>query len=246
MHLHWKAVIALRPEGLLTPAARCRRLHVTCSLLQDSITTRLNMTIIIVAGIGTDVGKTIASAVLMKALQADYWKPIQCGDADHSDCRTIAQLVPNEQHRIHPSTYTFEAPLSPHHAARLQNIQIDIESIKLPETNRPLIIESAGGILVPLTTTLSTMDLFSRWNAQWILVSRHYIGSINHTLLTIESMKLRGIKLLGLIFNGVPNPDSEEAILAISEMNMIGRLNPEPIFNPQIIQRYAGQWQLHL
>ncbi|MBA2727231.1 MAG: dethiobiotin synthase [Parachlamydiaceae bacterium] len=202
------------------------------------------MTKIIVAGIGTDVGKTVVSAVLMTALQADYWKPVQCSDVDHSDCQTIRQFVPNGHHRVYTSAYTFKAPLSPHHAARLQNVQIDINAIKLPETNRPLIIESCGGIFVPLSKAVLTIDLFCSWKVQWILVSRHYTGSINHTLLTIEAMKSRGIDLLGLIFNGEPNPDSEEAILAISKVNMIGRLLPEPILNPQIIQRYAKQWHL--
>jgi dethiobiotin synthetase len=199
---------------------------------------------IIVAGNGTDVGKTIASAVLTTKLQADYWKPVQCGFPGACDSSVIGQLVDSRQHRIHPSSYFLKAFLSPHHAARLENIEIDTSKIIPPSTDRMLVIESVGGIMASLTTTTLTIDLFEQWEAQWVLVCKHYLGSINHTLLTIEALKRRGIKLLGLIFNGEPNPDSEAVIIANSRLPVIGRLLPEPILDINIIQRYATQWHI--
>ncbi len=199
---------------------------------------------IIVAGNGTEVGKTIASAVLVTKLKADYWKPVQCGDPTSSDCDTISRLVDNQSHQIHPPTYTLKAFLSPHHAASLENISIDTSTITPPKTERPIIIESVGGVLVPFTTSTLSIDLFQQWSARWIIVSRHYLGSINHTLLTIDSLKMRGISILGIIFNGDPNPYSESAIIQYSKLPIIGRLLPEPSFNIDIIQRYTEQWHL--
>lgn len=194
---------------------------------------------IIVCGCGTDVGKTIVSAILVHALKADYWKPIQCGY--DSDTHTIKTLV-KECHTF-PSTYTFSAALSPHHAARLEDLEIDVTKITPPITSRPLIIEMAGGILVPLNNKTLALDLFAHWEAHWILVSKHYLGSINHTLLTSEALKQRNIQLHGIIFNGAPNPDTESAILHFSKLPSMGRLRPEPSINPKTIERYSRQWK---
>ncbi len=197
---------------------------------------------IMVAGIDTNVGKTVTSAILTTLLNGDYWKPIQCGEPDTAMMKHL--LDPH--YRIHPPSYSLKAPLSPHHAARLENTTINLNTIIPPVTTRPLIIEGAGGIFVPLTSNILTMDLFQSWDCQWVLVSKHYLGSINHTLLTIDALKKRRIPLLGIIFNGEPNPDSETAILEISGLPLLGRLLPEPQINPQTIQRYAKQWQLKL
>ncbi len=194
---------------------------------------------IMVAGIGTDVGKTVVSAILTILLKGDYWKPIECGN---SDTETMKSWINNT---IHPSAYSLKAPLSPHHAARLENLSIERDSITLPNTKRPLIIEGVGGILVPVTTGTTTMDLFKKWDCQWVIVSKHYLGSINHTLLTIEVLKRLEISILGLIFNGDPNPDSEEAILEISKVPLLGRLLPEDHINLKTIQRYAELWRPH-
>ena len=190
---------------------------------------------IIVAGIGTDVGKTAVSSILSLLFKADYWKPIQCGDDS---------MMP-QGITVHPPAYTFKAPLSPHHAARLENTTINWETIIPPQTTCPLIIESIGGIFVPLTTNLLSIDLFQSWHCQWVVVSKHYLGSINHTLLTIEVLKWHQIPLLGLIFNGMPHPDTEEAILNITQLPLLGRLLPEPFIDQQVIKRYVKQWQTH-
>lgn len=198
---------------------------------------------IMVAGIGTDVGKTIVSAILTTLLKGDYWKPIQCGDETNSDTAMVKRWLDTTRHTIHLPAYSLKAPLSPHHAARLENTLIRLDSIILPQTTRPLIIEGVGGIFVPLTPKISSLDLFKSWNCQWIVVSRHYLGSINHTLLTLEVLKKLHLLILGIVFNGEPNPDSESAILEISQVPVLGRLLPEANLNPKTIQRYATQWQ---
>lgn len=203
------------------------------------------MSRIMVAGIGTDVGKTVVSAILTTFLQGDYWKPIQCGDEENSDTTTMKDWLDPTNHTIHTPAYSLKAPLSPHHAARLENILIKGDSIPLPQTTRPLIIEGVGGIFVPLTSNISSLDLFKSWNCQWVIVSKHYLGSINHTLLTLEVLKKLGLPILGIIFNGEPNPDSESAILEISQVPFLGRLLPEANINQKTIQRYAKQWQPH-
>lgn len=194
---------------------------------------------IMVAGIGTDVGKTVVSAILTTLLKGEYWKPIQCGESDSEVVKNWIDAF------IHPPAYSLKTPLSPHHAARLENTIIHWESISVPQTSRPLIIEGVGGILAPLTTSTLSIDLFKSWNCQWVVVSKHYLGSINHTLLTINVLKQLGIPLLGILFNGECNPDSEEAILKIAQLPVLGRLYPEALINSQTIQRYAKQWQPH-
>lgn len=198
---------------------------------------------IMVAGIGTDVGKTIVSAILTTLLNGDYWKPIQCGDERNSDTVTVKKWLDTTMHTIHPPAYSLEAPLSPHHAARLENTLIRLDSINLPQTTRPLIIEGVGGILVPLAPNLLSIDLFKSWDCKWVIVSKHYLGSINHTLLTVEVLKQLCLPILGIIFNGESNSDSEAAILEISQLPLLGRLLPEANLNTQTIQRYAKQWQ---
>lgn len=197
---------------------------------------------IMVAGIGTDVGKTVVSAVLTHLLQADYWKPFQCGAEEMSDSVTIKNWINIKNQTIHPSAYSFKAPLSPHHAASLESIEINFDLVKIPETKSSLIIEGVGGVFVPLTRQSLSIDLFKEWNCRWIIVSKHYLGSINHTLLTIEALKKISIPILGIIFNGEINHESEAAILNISNLPFLGRLLPEKNLNLQTIQRYAEEW----
>lgn len=198
---------------------------------------------IIVAGSGTDVGKTVVSAILTTLLEGDYWKPVECGHGEESDTATMKKLIDTSRHRIYPSAYSFQAALSPHQAARLENISINLDCIVPPLTTRTLIIESAGGIFVPLSTKALSIDLFKSWESTWIIVSKHYLGSINHTLLTLDALKRQNISVMGLIFNGVANPDSEGAILEFSKLPLLGRLLPETNLNAQTIQRYAKQWK---
>lgn len=200
---------------------------------------------IMVAGISTDVGKTIVSAILTMLFNGDYWKPIQCGDEENSDTSMMKKWLDMTRHSIYAPAYSLCAPLSPHHAARLENSVIQLNTIALPQTTRPLIIEGVGGILVPLTMKTLAIELFASWNCKWVIVSKHYLGSINHTLLSIEALKQRHIPILGLIFNGEPNPDSESAILEISQLPILGRLLPEASFTSKIFQMYVKQWQPH-
>ncbi len=197
---------------------------------------------VVVAGIGTEVGKTITSAILTTLFRGDYWKPIQSGEKN-PDLDVIAGLLSSSDHEIYPPAYSFKAPLSPHHAARLENIIIDPQKISPPLTNRPLIVEMSGGIFVPLNKDYLSIDLFQPWDAKWVIVSRHYLGSINHTLLTIEALKNRGVDILGIVFNGKPNPDSETAILKFAQIPLLGRLLPEKTINSLTIKRYTKKWK---
>jgi len=194
---------------------------------------------IIVAGIGTEVGKTLVSTILTHLFDGDYWKPIDCGNSD-------TPWVKKWHRRVHPPAYSLSGLCSPHQAARLENITIRPETIELPKTSRTLIIEGVGGILVPLTTTQTTLDLFKTWEGKWIVVSKHYLGSINHTLLTVETLKNHSIPLLGIIFNGEPNPDSEEAILEITKLPCLGKLLPEAEINHTTLEKYATLWRHNL
>jgi dethiobiotin synthetase len=196
---------------------------------------------LIVTGPGTEVGKTVVSAILTSIFQADYWKPIECGNQECSDTEVMKTLI-NPLSQVHPPMYSFKAPLSPHQAARLEHIQIDPYLIIPPKTTRPLVIETAGGILVPLNPHTLTLDLFESWKGLWVIVSKHYLGSINHTLLTVEKLKQRNASILGLIFNGEPNADTEEAILHFSNLPFLGRLLPEKQININIIPHYVEQW----
>jgi dethiobiotin synthetase len=197
---------------------------------------------IIVAGIGTDVGKTVVSAILTCALKADFWKPIESGD---SDTERIKKLLDSSKHTIFTPIYSLKNALSPHHAAHIENVSIEMNQLVMPKTDKTLVIETPGGVLVPVTYDTVSLDHFKTWNADWILVSRHYLGSINHTLLTIEALKLRRISIRGLIFNG-DNPDSEKAILNISKVPTLGKLLPEEEINQNTIQKYAKQWKQQL
>jgi len=167
---------------------------------------------IFITGIGTDVGKTIVSAIIVEMLQADYWKPIQAGDLDNSDTIKVRQLVNNPVSVFHPEAYRLTQPFSPHKAADLDGIVIDINNIVAPITNNQLIIEGAGGLMVPLNNTLLVIDLIEHLEADVILVSRNYLGSINHTLLSVEALLNRGINIKAIVFNGDADEYSQNII----------------------------------
>jgi dethiobiotin synthetase len=203
-----------------------------------------------VTGIGTDVGKTIASAILVEALQADYWKPIQAGDLDHSDSSKIKFLIssrdfgtnPETSGQIFPNSYKLNTPASPHYAAQLDGIAIDLNQIKEPKTTNHMVIEGAGGLLVPLNDTACIIDLIQK-DYEVILVSRHYLGSINHTLLSLEALKSKNIPCAGIIFSGDENPATESIILAKSGVKCIGRIENEPYFDANVIAYYADKFK---
>ncbi|MEY2692577.1 MAG: dethiobiotin synthase [Bacteroidota bacterium] len=195
-----------------------------------------------VTGIGTDVGKTIASAILVEALQADYWKPIQAGDLEHSDSSKIKSQISNSKSQVFPNSYKLNTPASPHYAAQLDGITIDFSQIKEPNTSNHLVIEGAGGLLVPLNDTACIIDLIQK-DYEVILVSRHYLGSINHTLLSLDALKNRNIPCAGLIFSGDENPATESIILSKSGVKCIGRIDQEPYFDANVIAYYADKFK---
>jgi dethiobiotin synthetase len=181
---------------------------------------------VVVAGIGTDVGKTVASAVLCEALGADYWKPVQSGTDDVApDSVTVSALIRDGAKRVHPSSYSFKKSLSPHAAADAEGVGIDLDRITPPTTSAPLVIELAGGILVPLSEEKTNLDLIERLCLPVVVVSQHYLGSINHTLLTCEVLKAHGVTIAGILFNGsVELPGTESVIQKMTGIATIGRL----------------------
>lgn len=198
-----------------------------------------------ITGIGTDVGKTITSAIVVEALQADYWKPIQAGDLDNSDSHKIQKYISNKKTVIHENSYKLNTPASPHYAAELDNITIDLKKISEPKTKNHLVIEGAGGILVPLNDNDCIIDLIKP-DYKVIIVSRHYLGSINHTLLTFEALKSRNISVVGIIFSGDENKATENIILSKTKAKLIGRIENEPYFDQNVIRYYSDMFRENL
>ncbi len=200
---------------------------------------------IFVTGIGTDVGKTVVSAILVEALQADYWKPVQAGDLDFSDTDRVRQLVSNAKSCFHASSYALNTPMSPHAAADLDGIRIEKEEILEPTTSNDLIIEGAGGVLVPLNEKDTLIDLI-RDDYMTVVVSRNYLGSINHTLLTLEALRSRGKNICGLVFNGEEVPTTEAIIRELGNVPVIGRVLHEEQIDARVISKYAEQFRTKL
>lgn len=176
-----------------------------------------------VTGIDTNVGKTVVSAILVEALKADYWKPIQSGSIEGCDSDFIREYTTNAG-KIYKEVYALKEPVSPHLAAKYDNKIIDLQSIKIKNENNNLIVEGAGGVLVPLSTNILIIDLIKSLQLPVIVVSKNYLGSINHTLLTIQVLKQYNIPISGIIFNGTPNIDSEEYILKYSQVRLLGKV----------------------
>lgn len=194
---------------------------------------------IFITGIDTDIGKTIASAIFTEALNYDYWKPVQTGGGDTSDTKTVQELVSNNISKFHKESFLLKEPVSPHAAAKLENIQIDINQIKRPQTKNNLIIEGAGGVFVPFNENDCMIDLIKKLSCCAVVVSKNYLGSINHTILTIEALKNKNIPIMGIIFNGDENHESESFILNYTKLKMILRINNEKEIKSDIILSYA-------
>ncbi|MDL5511052.1 dethiobiotin synthase [Arenibacter sp. M-2] len=190
-----------------------------------------------VTGISTDVGKTIASAVMAEALQADYWKPVQTGD--DSDSETISKLISNTKTVIHKSNYSLKAPISPHAAAALEGVYIDHNKITEPKTENHLVIEGAGGVLVPLNDSDTILDIIMP-TYHVIVVVKHYLGSINHSLLTIKWLLLKGYDV-AVLFNGEPNTASEDIITKITGVPVLGRIGQEASLTKEVVRKYAEE-----
>lgn len=201
---------------------------------------------ITIAGIHTNIGKTICSAILCEALGYDYWKPVQAGDTDNTDSDFIRQHVKHLNCTIHPERYKLKTPMSPHHAAKIDGISIDKHSFHLPVTNNQLIVETAGGIMSPLADDFLNIDLMMQINLPVILVSNNYLGSINHTLLTIEALKNRKMNLLGIIFNGEEVSSSRSFILKQSKLPHLFSVPRFEKINHEVIRNFVDNHPINV
>lgn len=202
---------------------------------------------IIVTGIGTGVGKTVCSAVICEALQADYWKPLQSGDLHTLDSGFVNQHT-SESTQIYPEALLLSQPLSPHEAARIDGIEITEEHLELPGFKKQTVIEGAGGVFVPLNDVgLTYLDLFQLWDFPVYVISRHYLGSINHTLLTVNALLGREIQLAGLVINGPRNEASERIYRQHFKDLPITYIPELPELSKEQVQEAARIWkeQLH-
>lgn len=194
-----------------------------------------------ITGISTDVGKTIASAIIVEALEADYWKPVQAGDLENSDSHRVAELISNEKTVIHKSSYELKTAMSPHAAAEIDGIHIEYSEIKEPKTENHLVIEGAGGLLVPLNEEETVLDIIMP-NYKVIVVSRHYLGSINHSLLTINWLLESGYEV-ALLFSGNEHISTENIIANKTGVRVLGRIDEESVFDKATIKKYADKFR---
>jgi dethiobiotin synthetase len=197
---------------------------------------------IVITGTDTDVGKTVFAAALTAAIGGCYWKPVQSGLDQGGDSAAVLRLAGLGPDRVLPEAYRLATPCSPHRAAEIDGVKIDAERLTPPDCDRPLVIEGAGGALVPLTRTLLYADLFACWGAPVVVVARTGLGTINHSLLTIEALRARGIALIGLAFVGDAIEDSEATITEIGKVRRLGRL---PRLDPLTPDTLGGAFATH-
>lgn len=189
---------------------------------------------IIVTGTDTDVGKTVFAAALTRALDAYYWKPVQAGfDESGADRERVAYLSAAPRERILPEAYRLSIACSPHRAAEIDGVAIEPARLALPDLAGPLVVEGAGGVLVPISRTETYLDQFIRWQMPAVLVARTELGTINHSLLSIQALRRGGVPLLGVAFVGNPQEDSENTICAMGQVKRLGRLPLLDVLTPQ-------------
>lgn len=195
------------------------------------------MTALVVTGTDTGVGKTVVAAMLTLALDAVYWKPVQAGIRERTDSATVAALTGLGPAHFIPERYRLSEPLSPHRAAELDGMEIDAHTLLPPEApdRRPLVIEGAGGLMVPLTRRTLYVDVFQRWRAPVVLCARTALGTINHSLLSIEALRTRDIPILGIVFIGDPQADSQRTICDFAQVSCLGRLPWLPELTPDAL-----------
>lgn len=198
-----------------------------------------------ITGISTEVGKTISSAIVVESLQADYWKPIQSGDLDNSDTMKVKSLISNSISTFFPSSYEFDYPASPHLSAQMEGRHIELAHIKRPHSSNTLVIEGAGGLFVPLNERNTILDLMLPTD-KIVLISRHYLGSINHTMLSVEALQRRGLNIFGIIFSGEENTATESWIASYTQIPIIGKIEEEPFFDKNTIKKYADLFKKNL
>lgn len=195
-----------------------------------------------ITAIGTDSGKTFISAIFTEALKADYWKPVQAGHPTDSD--EIRRLISNPESEVLQERYVLETPASPHAAAKIDNVQIKLSDFKIPVGDRPIVVEGAGGIMVPLNDDDTIGDLMKGLDLPVILVSNLYLGNINHTLLSAEYLKAKGVNVAGIVFNGESNPESERVIEKMTGHPVLLRVNKEEHVNKEVVKEYASKLAL--
>lgn len=195
---------------------------------------------VVVTGTDTDVGKTVVAAALAGALHASYWKPVQSGLVDGTDSDTVRALA-GDGVCIVPEIYRLNAPLSPNIAAAREGVRIDRTALTLPDVAGPLVVEGAGGVLVPLADDWLSADQFAAWGLPVILVARTALGTINHSLLSIEALRTRGVEVMGVFFNGEENRETEECICTIGKALHLGRLDRvEPLTPATLSAAFAA------
>ncbi|MCV9385723.1 dethiobiotin synthase [Reichenbachiella ulvae] len=194
-----------------------------------------------VTGIDTDAGKSIVSAILVQKLKADYWKPVQAGEP--TDSNFVRSMIDSDL-VIHPEGVILEHPMSPHAAAERENVKVERKQFSVPETENNLIIEGAGGLMVPINSSEFVIDFARDFDAEVILVSRNYLGSINHTMLSIEYLKSNDFKIKGLIFNDEPNPETESFILQYSGIPCLGHIPKLKEISAEEIAKQADNIQI--
>lgn len=195
---------------------------------------------IAIAGIHTDIGKTIASAVIAEAIGAEYWKPIQAGNLEQSDTIQVSSLISNGSSRVHKEAVQLTQPLSPHAAAVIDGKSVDYTNFQLPHTDKTLLVETAGGLLSPVSANATVADFIQHFKLPAILVSKNYLGSINHTLLSIEVMKARQIPIIGIIISGDSNKESEQFIADYTQIPIIARIPHMAPLTTQAISNCAA------
>lgn len=194
-----------------------------------------------ITGIGTNVGKTIVSAILTEALKADYWKPVQSGTIEGKDSDMVRQLISNTTSVFHPETYLLKEPASPHLAAKKENIVINKVKLQLPYTSNSLIIEGAGGLLVPLNNSDYVIDLAKQFNAAVVLVVNNYLGCINHTLLSIEYLLQNNYRFQGIILNGTFDEEVRAAIVNYKQIKVLAEIPMEGKPDKKFISAQASK-----
>jgi dethiobiotin synthetase len=200
---------------------------------------------IVVTGTDTGIGKTVFSAALAGALAGFYWKPIQAGLEEETDSQAVLRLSGLAPERILPEAYRLRTPASPHLAAELDGVTIVHGSLELPEKDRPLVVEGAGGLLVPLTRGVTYLDLMTRWRVPVVLCARTTLGTINHSLLSIEALRARDVALLGIAFIGEENVESERIIVEMGKVRRLGRLpHVAPLTRDTLREAFAGAFNI--
>ncbi len=196
---------------------------------------------LVICGTDTDVGKTVVSALFVQGLEATYWKPVQSGTEGGGDRQRVIDLLDLPEDRLHPEAYAFQAPVSPHWAAEREGRCIDPEQLKLPAIDEPLVVETAGGLMVPLTRHWLQIQQLQRWQLPVVLVARSELGTLNHTLLSLEALRRRNIPILGLVINGPSHADNPRTLHELGDVPLLCEL---PLLEQLNAKALARQWRV--